>query len=384
MPLTHNLTQLRRWAEKSGIPFGPTPQAKNTVEYDGRAVCQRCGTCSICPTGARYSPDFTFKQLLDEEKITLHDQTIVRRLELHESRPEVAVAHAVHRDRPGETVEYRARQFVLASGYCWSPHLLLLSACPRFPDGLANGSGLVGRHMTGHPHIIAFIEMNAKLYPGMNGSHSLVSRQFFRCAPDQPYVRHDLRIWESAAGHGPRLRDGDGRLLMGDALLEDWRGRTSRGAARVRAYYDAHPARESALTLGVSRRNRWGDPLPTIDHRLDAATRAREDATKAHILGVFEQLARADDGKILSTEFSTYLDHPAGGCRMGEDSATSVCDSFGHTHDHPNLCVVGSPTLPTGGCTNGTLTFAGLTLRSAERLADTLGGARRSAQRDAL
>ena len=52
---------------------------------------------------------------------------------------------------------------------------------------------------------------------------------------------------------------------------------------------------------------------------------------------------------------------------MGTDPATSVCDSYGQTHDHENLFVVGSPTLPNAGCTNGTLTFVALTLRSAER-----------------
>ena len=55
---------------------------------------------------------------------------------------------------------------------------------------------------------------------------------------------------------------------------------------------------------------------------------------------------------------------------MGTDPATSVCDSTGRTHDHDNLFVVGSPTLPTGGCTNATLTFVALTLRSAGRIAN--------------
>jgi choline dehydrogenase-like flavoprotein len=58
---------------------------------------------------------------------------------------------------------------------------------------------------------------------------------------------------------------------------------------------------------------------------------------------------------------------------MGDDPATSVTDSHGRTHDHENLFVFGAPTLPTGGRTNGTLTFVALALRSAEAIA---GGAR--------
>jgi quinoprotein glucose dehydrogenase len=376
MPMTHNLIALKAWAEKSGLPFWTTPQAKNTTEYDGRAACKRCNTCEICPTGARYSPDFTLKRLLQEKKIQLHDQTLVRKLVLHDGKTTVARAEAVNYSQPGVAFTYEARTFVLASGYCWSPYLLLSSANPRFPNGLANSSGLVGRYMNGHSFVTAQIELDVPIYPGMNDQHSLISRQYFRCAPGQPYIRHDLRVWESAYGRGPRLRDEANKLLLGEELLDDWRKRSKRGAARVRAYYDVHPSRDSSLTLDPSSKNRFGDPLPKIDHRKDDATLAREDATRQHILGVFERMARNDGGKVLATSFSSYLDHPAGGCRMGTDPRQSVCDSFGRSHDHENLFVVGAPTLPTGGCTNGTLTFAALTLRSAQAVAPHLDAPR--------
>ena len=109
MTMSYNLVQLKSWAEQSGIPFWTTPQAKNTVEgYGGRGVCRRCNTCEICPTGARYSPDFTFRQLLAEKKIQLHDQTLVRRLVLDEASARVAVARAVKQDGTDDDVEYRA------------------------------------------------------------------------------------------------------------------------------------------------------------------------------------------------------------------------------------------------------------------------------------
>jgi choline dehydrogenase-like flavoprotein len=367
MELTWNLRQLKAWAEKTGTAFWSTPVCKNTIPYDGRNVCARCDTCNMCPTGARYSPDVQLQRLITARKITLHDRTMIRRL-VADDRSRIVAAQGVHEDRPNDPAEYRARLFVVAAGYSWSSHLLLLSSSSRHPNGLANSSGLVGRYMGGHKFISAIIELDADIYPGMNGGHSLVSRRFFRCDPKTPFVRHDFRIWE--AEHSPRLRDAAGTPLLGDALINDWRARAKRGRARVRMYYDVHPDRDSRLILDSSRRNRHGDPLPTIVHQLDAATTAREAQTKAHIEQLFAGLASHNNGRIVSTQYGDYLDHPTGGCRMGTDPRTSVTDSYGRTHDHENLFVVGAPTLPTGGCANGTLTFSALTIRSAERVAE--------------
>jgi glucose dehydrogenase len=370
MAMTYNLVELKKWAEQTGIKFWTTPQAKNTVEgYGGRGKCRRCNTCEVCPTGARYSPDWTFKQLLDAKKIQLHDQTLVRKLTLDPSSTKIAAAQAAKEDGTDDNVEYRAKTFVVASGYCWSSHLLLVSATSRFPKGIANSSDQVGRYLTGHLAYQTQIDLDVKIFPGMNEQHSLISRQFFRCRADQPYVRHDLRIWESASGRAPQLRDAAGKVLLGDEVLADWRSRTTRGSARVRGYYTVEPDRDSRLTLDPAAKNRWGDPMPVLQHKVDAATTARGGATRDHFQNLFAQLAKANDGRMGGLSGLNYQDHPAGGCRMGTDPATSVVDSHGRTHDHDNLFVVGSPTLPTGGCTNGTLTFVALTLRSAATIA---------------
>lgn len=382
LPLSWNLLQLKAWGEKSGIPFWGTPQAKNSRPYDGRGECTRCNTCSVCPTEARYAPDATFKRLLAAKAITVHDRTIVRRLgaaDLGGRTPKIEVAHGLHRDRPDEVVEYRAKIFVVASGYTWSSHLLLLSGSTRFPNGLANSSGLVGKYMNGHAFIQTQIELDAEVYPGMNEQHSLISRQFFRAETAKPFVRHDLRVWESPVNREARLRDEAGNILLGDGVMADWRSRTKRATARVRAYYDVHPDRASELTLDPATKNMYGDPLPKIVHRADAASESRRQATVEHVRGVFERLAKHNNAKMHPLDFGTYWDHPGGGCRMGSDPATSVTDSYGKTHDHENLFVVGAPTVPTAGCTNGTLTFSALTLRSADHIAEALGGARTEA-----
>ena len=382
IPLSYNLQLLKAWAEKSGVKFVGLPMARNLEPFGGRGSCCVYDTCGeVCPSGARYSPDFTFRQLIDpaaaeatagRPRVVLHDRTLVRKLVLDDRKPTVVVAQGFHQDRPSDPVEYRAKTFVVASGYCWSSHLLLLSANTRFPDGLANSSGLVGRYMNGHKFINATANIDDQTFPGQNMTHSLISREYFRCPGDKPFVRHDTRVWESSAGRDPRLRAADGKLLLGDDLMADWRSRTKGSSVRLRAYVDVHPSADSRLTLDPAKKNRYGDPMPKIEHHFDEATLAREAATREHVLGVFQSLARSGGGRIVNTSEGDYLDHPGGGCRMGTDAASSVCDGFGRTHDHENLFVVGAPTTPTGGCTNGTLTFVALTLRSAGEIAREL------------
>jgi glucose dehydrogenase len=370
IPLSYNLRLLEEWAERSGIPFWSNPVAKTSVPYRGRAACARCDTCEICPMGAKYSPDFTFDALLTAKRIELITRTLVRRLVVDDRSGRIAYAIAADRDRPDQPVQLRARTFVLAAGHAWSPHLLLISSSSRYSNGLANRSGLVGKYLTGHRPVSAQIEVPMKLFPGMNSSDSLLSKKFMRPGALDRYVRHDLRIWESASGREPRLRDANGRVLLGDEILADWRARTERGAARMRAYYDVLPARESELVLDPSLRNEWGDPLPRLEFRDSEESIALRPHTEQKIRALFDEIARAGGGRVLRVNVQDIHDHPGGGCRMGDDPSTSVVDSYGRTHDHENLFVIGAPTIVTGGCANATLTFAALSLRSVAKIGE--------------
>jgi quinoprotein glucose dehydrogenase len=372
LPLSYNLGLLKAWGEKTGIAFTSQPSAKNSVPYRGRVVCCRSDTCSpICPVGAKYSPDFTWNALRRDNRVELRTRTLVRRLVLEPRTTRVAYALANHRDRPGESIEFRARVFVVAGGYVWSPHLLLLSADSRFPTGLANRSGTVGRYLAGHRNVSTFVRLPIRLFPGMNEQHSLVSKQFMRPGPLDRYVRHDLRIWESASGRAPRLRTDGGDIMLGDDILRDWRSRTATGTARVRAYYDVIPDRESSLTLDRGATNGWGDPMPKLQFRDSADSVELRPHTEATIGALFERMAKAGDGELMSPpRVDSFQDHPAGGCRMGDDPATSVTDKWGRTHDHENLFVVGAPTCVSAGCANGTLTFTALSLMSAAKIGE--------------
>ena len=376
LPLTYNLGLLKEWASSAGITMWSQPSSKNSRPYDGRAECCRNDTCTpICPIGAKYSPDFTWNRLRAANRITLYPRTLVRRLVLDERSSRIASAEAVQTGKgAGTPVTFRAKQFVVAAGYVWSAHLLLLSATTRTPAGMANRSGTVGKYLGGHRNQQAFIQLPLRLYPGINGQHSLVSKQFMRTPPTEKYLRHDLRVWESSYGRGARLRNDAGALMLGDDILSDWRARTATGVARVRAYYDVIPDRESSLVLDASRRNAWGDPLPKLSLRDAPESAALREYSDATLKGLFERMAHAGGGKVIHVEEDDggFQDHPAGGCRMGSDPQSSVVDGWGRTHDHENLFVVGAPTCVSASCANATLTFCALALRSAQEIARDL------------
>jgi quinoprotein glucose dehydrogenase len=388
LPLTYNLGLLKRWTDSAGIAMWSQPSAKNSVAYAGRAVCCRNDTCSpICPVGAKYSPDFTWTKLRASKRVELVPRTLVRRIVVEAGSDRIARAEAVRRDRgglAGSPVHFRAKTFVVAAGYAWSPHLLLLSRSSRFPNGIANRSGAVGKYMTGHRNVFAFVKLPMRLYPGMNEQHSLVTKQFMRPGRLDRYGRHDLRVWESSVGRRPRLKGDDGAVMLGDEILADWRRRSGEGTARVRAYYDVIPDRESALTLNDAAKNAYGDPQPKLAFRDSPDSVALRAHTEDTIKALFQRMARAGNGEIIRSGVDDFQDHPAGGCRMGDDPATSVVDGYGRSHDHENLFVVGAPTCVSGGCANATLTFLAVALRQATAIGREFrlreaGGGRREA-----
>jgi choline dehydrogenase-like flavoprotein len=369
LPLTYNLELLKSWATSAGISTWSQPSAKNSVAYRGRAQCCRNDTCTpVCPIGAKYSPDFTWNALRGANRIRLVPRTLVRKLVLDPSRTTISHAIALDRDHPEQPVEVHAKLFVVAAGYVWSSHLLLLSAQPGAETGVANSSGLVGKYLTGHRNVQGFVDLPVRLYPGINEQHSLVTTQFMRPRTGGPYVRHDLRIWESSSGKTPRLATDSGALMLGDAILTDWRERTKTGTARVRSYYDVIPDRASELTLDTARQNAWGDPLPRLAFRDAPESVALRGQTEDSIKALFASMAKAGGGTLRRTSVDNFQDHPAGGCRMGAERATSVVDSWGRTHDHENLFVIGAPTSVSGSCANATLTFCALSLRAAHEM----------------
>jgi quinoprotein glucose dehydrogenase len=367
LPLSYTLSKVKSWVEASGLRTTVQPSARNSVEYAGRPSCARCDTCTpICPTGARYSPDFTVRDMVAKKEIHLYSNVLVRRLVLTPASNRVETATGVRLDDSRTEVTFRSKLFVLALGKYWTPHLLLNSANPRFPSGLANRNGLVGRYMSGTNTMSARIQIGEQLFHGMFDTNALVSREYFRCSPNTTYIRHDTRF--STRLDRPKLLNEQGQIEIGDALAKRWRAYES-NTVGVTIRFALHAARESGIVLDADRTNRWGDPLPRFTEALDAATVGQRDDLAKHFELLLSKLTRAGGGSVQWTNVAANRSvWRSGGCRMSDDPSTGVCDGFGKTFDHENLFVVGAPTLPNPGIGGETLAFVALSLRSADEI----------------
>jgi quinoprotein glucose dehydrogenase len=369
IPLSYDLGVIRDLARDAGLDVCAAPYAKNSQPYDGRPACMRCDTCYVCPTGAKYSPDLTLGALVAAGKVGLHPRTFVRRLEIGEGE-RVVRAHGIELEG-GEAIAFESQYYVLATGFPLTPQLLAHSATSRFPKGLANSSGTLGRYIQGHPVAIANFSIDRKLYGWMHEQHRVMTRQYM-CVPAStaPLARFDVSLM--AVPRLPLLRSRSGEVLFGDALLEDWKSRSGRGLVQLRSLIDVYFDRDSAIVDNPALVFPWGDPLPSAAYVYTEEGRRQAAAAERAIRSIVERFTTKAGGEVEFFLPPVAHPHPGGGCRMGKDPATSVCDDTGRCHDHDNVYVAGAPLLVTGGCTNATLTFCALALRSASFMAERL------------
>src|SRR5262249_30651744 len=141
-----------------GIAVTATPQARNTINRDGRPPCEGYGTCiPLCPIRSKYESKFHVDKAI-ELGAKLWTKTIVTSLELLDANTPQRVVRANFKRWDNTTGSVRGKLFILAANGIETPKLLLMSRQAGAPFGLANNSssepdkpGLVGRNLMDHP-----------------------------------------------------------------------------------------------------------------------------------------------------------------------------------------------------------------------------------------
>jgi choline dehydrogenase-like flavoprotein len=360
----------RRAAAKLGIPVIPVRKAMLVGQSrPGRLPCHYCSHCMQgCEVGAIFTSANTLIPLARATgRLTLRTNALVTRIDTDGGGRASEIAFVDRTTGRDHTV--RARIVVLAAGAIETPRLLLNSRSARFPNGLANGSDLVGRYLTGH--------VTGQLYGYIT---PLVGR-----AP----INQDGATDHTTIPRFRSLTAGRGYVggFMAQIMFADpsYPHHASRvpgfGAAFKRRVRELQPAmyqmggfgkllarRENRVAVDPAARDPHGIPVPVVHYAYTENDRALFRDMTSTLEEIFHTIGTELFWK--DSRMTGFASHETGTCRMGTSPRESVLDAFGRSHEVPNLFVVDGSTFPTFPEKNPTLTIMALSARTAQHIAE--------------
>jgi choline dehydrogenase-like flavoprotein len=245
-----------------------------------------------------------------------------------------------------------------------------MSKSSRFPDGLANSSGLVGKRLMLHPYATAvgLYDDDLEDWLGPTGEH-IESLQFYETDVSRGFVRgckwllpgtagplEAISRWTQApGGNGPfwgepfasTMLAMVGHMIAWDVIPEDLPEETN------------YVALDPALT------DSDGLPAPAVHYRTSENTDRMIDFNLDRAL---ESLQAAGARTAWVSGRNRTSGHIMGTATMGDDPTTSVVDRYGRCHDVPNLYIIDSSVFPTSTGVNPAATICALAKRACSHL----------------
>ena len=352
--------------EAAGIPMVPAPVGMNSVEFKGRPACLYDGWCHVgCPIGALANPQVTYLGDARKAGAEVRAWSIVSRVLTNQAGTRVTGVEYYDDKHQKQTQE--ASVVVLAAWSAQNPRLLLNSATDKHPKGLGNASGLVGRYMMSH-HVANTWAMFDEDVQNHMGTVAVQYMSYER----YPKKSHDGVFGSSfiTAGFAVKTADlANSRADLYGPELADYMKRAARNLAGVKAFGEEQPNMENRVEL-ASEKDEFDMPLGRLTHSFDSDAVALWNANLEEGL----KIAKASGAKeAWSARGTMPTSHLLGGTIMGTSAVNSVVDSYGQSHEIPNLWVAGPGIFPTEGASNPTFTIFALSQRGAERMASQWG-----------
>jgi len=358
----------------------PTPRAVLSRPYDGRPGCNYCGHCGNfgCWNGSKSSVLATFvPKALATGRCRIVPKAMVTEVIAGNDGTAKGVRWL---DEGGALHELRARVVVVSCSTIESARLLLNSRSKRFPNGLANGEGQVGRNLCFSANASVLAELHrdggGKGISGlMDGRGAWLGRsvQDFYVTPGQAMpkagtLRFDI-VPPNPIANAQMASMSVDPPLWGKALQDEMQRRFHESrtlAAEIFAEFVPMPS--SFVDVDPDVRDRFGLPVARI--------RVRHHPYNGHATGFLADRA-ADlfremgcDKVWMRSRLGTTWVLQHGAVRFGDDPRKSVLDRDCRAHEVPNLYVVDGGFMPTSGSVPTTLTIQANALRVAEHLAE--------------
>jgi choline dehydrogenase-like flavoprotein len=360
LPPNNNFKVMYWGAKRAGFKKVSTGRhAINSIAYDGRPASIQDGfTVTGDKHGSRWST----------ASVEIPRAMETGRLDLRPSCRAISIEHdqagrasgVVYVDGEGERHRQSAAVVVLAGNCVESPRLLLHSTSGRFPNGLANGSGHVGRHYLRHliQTVWSLFEHPVNMYRG-----ELMAGLVADCAGHDPSRGF-------AGGYYIEL-NAMGLPTIGAFLDPGWWGRDFAGVMERYAHIagifmtgEDMPQPGNRVTL-TDELDAFGVPVANIhydEHPNDLVMRNHgfKSMTAIHKAA----------GAYRSIEAPAYpASHNLGSNRMSARPEDGVVDKWGRAHEVPNLFIADGSQFASGGACNPTLTIVALAIRQAESIA---------------
>ncbi|KTE19835.1 GMC family oxidoreductase [Sphingopyxis sp. H050] len=341
--------------------------ANITKQVGDRGPCQNRLLCSRgCSYGAYFSTQSsTLPAARATGRLTVLTDTVVEAVD-YDPRTGRATGVRTVGTKDKKRQAFTARLVVMNAGTINTNAILLRSRSERFPNGLANDSGALGRYLMDHASATSAVGLvhgiDDRAYYGNRPNNVIVPR--FRNVGDDKQAFHRGYMFQGGSSRRGWKRGGDGPGLGAD-LKKELEG-PGPWSLFLGAFAECMPNAENRVMLHKSKRDLQGLEQVEISFNYgenelaalrDAEAQARAMLEKAGATVVMSSAKPDTGGSSI---------HEMGGARMGADPKQSVLNAFNQAHDVPNLLVTDGACMNSSACQNPSLTYMALTARACD------------------
>ena len=374
---------VKRACDGLGVTCIPSRISILTRPHNGRAACHYCSQCGRgCSSHSFFTtPTVLLPPALATGKLRLVTGAMAR--EVLTDTEGLCTGVSYIDTATGLVKEVRAKVVVLAASTCESARLLLNSRSARFPNGLANGSGKVGRHLTDSTgtsvrgHVPSLESLPPHNEDGTGNMHLYMPWWGDNRKLDFPRGYHiEFGGGRRMPGYGFLSRidkiNGGG---YGKALKDDYR-RYDGSILGFAGRGEMIPNEHSYCEIDKDVLDKWGTPTLRFHWKWsDAEVRQvkhMQETFRSIIDGLggkaLDPMPGPDEGYGISK--GGEIIHEAGTTRMGTNPRTSVLNEWCQAHEVKNLFVADAGPFVSNAHKNVTWTILALAWRTSEHIAD--------------
>ena len=332
----------------------------------GRAQCQNRNLCQRgCPFGGYFSSNAsTLPWAAKTGNLTMRPFSVVHSI-IYDEQKGIASGVRVIDSNTKEMVEYYAKVIFVNAGAINSNLILLNSTSHRFPNGLGNDNGLLGKYVAFHNYRARISASYEGFMDSTTDGRSPTSAYLPRFRNVEKQETDFLRGYAAGFSSGryhKQNTDGFGKELK-NQLAKKELGPWFVGSHMMG---ETIPKETNFVSLDPSLKDPWGMPQLNIQVAYDDNDEKmvkdfQEQMTEMYTKAGFKNIQTTD------SKAAPGLDiHEMGGVRMGKDPKTSLLNEFNQLHTCKNVYVTDGACMTSTSTQNPSLTYMAITARAVD------------------